>query len=125
MNQRVATRDSWQIIPMSALRVDFLFVLRLTLDEFDRVKRGHIPEEMEDKWFVYHEDGWVYFHRSWTGFCIYQLRIEQEGDDAVVRAAWVTRDREQYRNDDIAEDERVLRLLLFHQFGIGQQPTEA
>lgn len=124
MSQELATRDSWQTTPMSSSRVELPIVLRLTLDEFERVKRGNIPEEMEDKWFVFQEDGWVYFHRSWTGYCIYQLRFEQEGDEAVVREAWVTRDPEHYRNDDIAEDEQLLRSLLFYRFGIGQEPTE-
>lgn len=124
MSQEVATRDSWKTTPMSSSRVELPINLSLTLDEFERVKRGNIPEEMEDKWFVFHEDGWVYFHRSWTGYCIYQLRFELEGIEAVVREAWVTRDPEHYRNDDIAEDEQLLRSLLFYRFGIGLEPTE-
>lgn len=56
MSQRVATRDSWQTIPISSSRAELRFVLRLTIDEFERVKRGNIPEEMGDKWFAFHDD---------------------------------------------------------------------
>jgi hypothetical protein len=79
---------------------------------------------MEDKWFIYHDSGWVYFHRSWTGFCIYKLRFEQVGDQFVVREAWVTRDREQYTNDDIVWDQWFIRSQLFHRFDIGSEPSE-
>jgi len=32
---------------------------------------GLVPEEIEDKWFIYWEDDTLFFHRSWTGNCIY------------------------------------------------------
>lgn len=124
MRSEVATRDSWKTIPMSASRLPVPFELRMTADEFDRVKRGNIPQEMEDKWFIFHEDGWVYFHRSWTGFCIYQVRFEQIDDAVVAKESWVTRDLGQYRNTDLDEDRQQLQILFFYRFGIGTEPSE-
>lgn len=80
MEDQVATRDLWKTSPMSSMRAELPLDLRLTLDEFNRLKRSNIPHEMEDKWFIYQEDGWVLFHRSWTGSCIFQIRFEQDGE---------------------------------------------
>ena len=35
-----------------------------TAPEFERLKAGHIPEAMEDKWFVFYEEPWLYLHRD-------------------------------------------------------------
>lgn len=45
--------------------------LTLTTKEYARLSLGLIPEEMEDKWFIYLEDNKLYCHRSWTGLCAY------------------------------------------------------
>ena len=39
------------------------------------LKLGHIPQEMEDKWFGYIEEDTLHIHRRWTGFCIYIVKI--------------------------------------------------
>lgn len=109
---------------MSPARVELPLELRLTLDEFERVKQGNIPREMEDKWFIFQEDGWVYFHRSWTGHCIFQLRFEQMDNEVVLREAWATRDPKQYTNKNIDEDKRLVRSLMLHRFDIRDEPSE-
>ena len=40
-------------------------------EEFEHIKRGIVPEEMEEKWFIYFEDDKLYFHRSWSGSLIF------------------------------------------------------
>jgi hypothetical protein len=89
--------------------VNGYIAIHLTLDEFQRLKRGSIPKSMDDKWFVFHEDDWVYCHRSWTGYCIYQLRFEQQGREMVVAEAWVNGE---YRSDDLVRDQHAARFLL-------------
>ncbi len=118
MTRDAATRDSWRTTPMPAARVSLPFPLRLTSGEFERLRRGFIPDCMEDRWFVFHEDGWVHFHRSWTGYCIYQIRFEPEGGDVVAREAWASRDPQQYGNPELAEDAQMLRSILRNRFGI-------
>jgi len=44
---------------------------------------------MEDKWFVFEEDGTLHLHRSWTGIEVYRIRFEPEGADRVAREAWM------------------------------------
>ncbi len=45
-------------------------------NELATVACGLIPQEMEDKWFIFLEDDVLWFHRSWTGLCCYQVRLE-------------------------------------------------
>jgi hypothetical protein len=53
---------------------------------------------MEDKWFVYREGDEVFFHRSWTGMCIYVAHLVQDADAWVLRDVTVNRQR---RRDDL------------------------
>jgi O-acetyl-ADP-ribose deacetylase (regulator of RNase III) len=48
------------------------------------IERGLIPHEMEDKWFIFHEDGRLYVHRSWTGLCCYEVAWER----GAISEAW-------------------------------------
>ena len=50
---------------------------QFTDDEFDQITHGLVPKVMEDKWFIFFEDGHLYFHRSWTGVCVYRLRFTE------------------------------------------------
>jgi hypothetical protein len=85
---------------------------RFTLAEMEQVRRGSIPEQMEDKWFVYWENNTLYFHRSWTGICIYIARFHEERDGYVMRDADVNRDPEQYQTTSDDEDLRLLSVLI-------------
>jgi len=95
--KKTATRESWKTEPLPEIRVQLDFSESYAKDEFDRIKQGVIPREMEDKWFIFYEEPWLYFHRSWTGACIYGVRFEssRSGESAV--ESWVSRDTNQYK----------------------------
>ena len=38
------------------------------------------------------------FIRSWTGICIYQVKITDNGDNYEITEAWVNRNFKQYKN---------------------------
>lgn len=63
-----ATRADWKITPMPVARAGITCNRIYSADEFARIQEGHVPEEMEDKWFTFYEEPWLYLHRSWTGF---------------------------------------------------------
>ncbi len=105
-----ASRESGQSLPMPEQRKRLLIERTFTQHEFDRISLGLIAHEMEDKWFVFAEDMQVNFHRSWTGHCIYQIRLEKRDEEYAVAEAWVNRDQEQYRNND---DDYDIALLFF------------
>ena len=53
-------------------------------DEFERIREGFDPQDMDDKWEVFLEEDVLHFHRSWTGFCMFQITFGRHGDRFVV-----------------------------------------
>jgi hypothetical protein len=80
--------------------------------EFEQVTQGVTAREMEDKWDIAFDDPWLYFHRSWTGICIYGLRFERSVTGASVVESWVNRDQAQYRMTSIEYDRAMARFLI-------------
>ncbi len=107
-----ASRDSWKNQPLPEARARLAYAHAFDWDESARVKRGLVPQQAEDKWSIFHEDGWLFFHRSWTGICVYAVRVRAEGDGSAVEEAWVNRDPEQYRATDDAHDVALLSFLV-------------
>ena len=62
--------------------------MTFTKAQYKHLSRGLIPQQMEDKWFVFMESEWLYFHRSWTGKCMYMARIVPAGDGYELVEAW-------------------------------------
>lgn len=107
-----ADRDSWQNEPAPAKRETFTADWEYPREMGDRMSEGHIPRAMEDRWFIMMEDGWLLFHRSWTGYCTFALKVEQTGDGVRITEGWASRDNEQYRSDDIGKDVALIRQLI-------------
>ena len=109
---KAAVKDDWTTFPLpekhAVLAADWYY----NREDVERIKLGLIPEVMEDKWFIYHADGWLFFHRSWTGFCIYEVELIEDGEYARLGVIRVSRDLEQYRKSDDAFDLGLLRFLI-------------
>ncbi len=85
-----------------------------SLEELRMIARGFIPQEMEDKWFMYLDNATLYMHRSWTGICIYQVELQEIANGWAVRQVWINCNPVQYiRKDDCYESERLDRLISF------------
>jgi hypothetical protein len=110
--RKTAKRDSWRTAPMPELRKRVPFERQFTQEEFALMSLGVIPVEMEDKWFIFLEDSQLFFHRSWTGHCIYQLRLEKRAHGYLAAEAWVNRDKDQYQSTDDEEDMALLSFLI-------------
>ncbi len=112
-----ATRTSWKTLPTPAQREPLEFAADFSNAETELLVMGLIPKGMEDKWFVYfegpaHRHGWLLFHRSWTGACIYGLQLEGSPAGARVVDSWVSRDPAQYKGTDVDYDRKLLRFLI-------------
>jgi hypothetical protein len=107
-----ATSVSWQHLPPPAEQVDLGFEATFTQAEAELLRVGLVPQEMEDKWFIYFDDNWLRFHRSWTGALIYALQLAESTKGVHVTASWVNRDPEQYTETDLGYDRNVLRFLI-------------
>ena len=108
----IATRQSWKTLPVPEARAELEFSQTYGLADFDLIKRGLIPQAMEDKWFVFFEESWLYLHRSWTGACIYGVRFQSCEGGFTTMESWVSRDAQQYKWDDIDYDRAVLVFLI-------------
>ncbi len=107
-----ATRDSYRNEPMPEQRTWLVCECHLNEPEYRALVRGLIPQSQDDRWLVFEEDGWLYLHRSWTGHCIYALRLESRGDGWVVTEVWGNGDPEQYAATNEAHEVRRLDRLL-------------
>ena len=82
---QVATRDSWEGLtemPGNCVKVS----LRAELDaaSMDLLRRGHIPEEMEDHWFMYCDEEKIRYFRSWSGIIIFEASYRSSGSGYVI-----------------------------------------
>ncbi len=102
------SRNDWKTEDMPKQRDQFILHRAFTKEQYMSLNKGHIPVEMEDKWFWYMEGNKLYLHRSWTGFCIYIIELQKDGNHKVT----VNRDPEQYKNTDIEQDRENLNTLL-------------
>jgi hypothetical protein len=59
------------------------FERRFTAAEYERLAMGYPPGDMDDHWFIYLEGDTLYFHRNWTGLCMYRLRLRADKDEYV------------------------------------------
>lgn len=124
-----AKESDWKRRDFPAQYVTVLFNRAFTQDEMNLITMGIIPAEMEDKWFIYWKEERLYFHRSWTGACMYIVRFKQEGDYFKMYQADVNRDTEEYGETDNNRDIRSIntlidRLLLKNKVSISQSGDE-
>ena len=78
-----------------------------------KIKQGLIPEEMEDKWFMYYSDSCLHVHRSWSGFTIYIVRFNEQDDGGAVAVDFrANRDPEQYKETKNERDKEMLTFVI-------------
>ena len=112
MRKERATANTWKIKPMPAACKELAVSGSYTAAEYEQISFGYIPQDQQDKWFVYLEGQWLHFHRSWTGSCIFQLQLvpAETGYEAVKAIA--NRDPEQYRSSGDEPDVKLIAHLV-------------
>ena len=122
--EQPASAADWNIRPLpekhAVLKLDFT----LDANEAAAIRKGFIPQVMEEKWFSYYANDTLFQHRSWTGFCIDQIHFVPDGDGLRATHAEVSREPEQWgETDDDADIRRiesmVRELARFHLSGKG------
>jgi hypothetical protein len=98
--------------PLPRLRIQIPFERSFTRQEFLRLSQGFLAESMNDRWNMFFKDPWLTVVRSWTGFCIYKVRIEKNGTEYKVAKVLISRDRRQYGGDDPREEAELLSFLI-------------
>ena len=119
MSQQGVTAASWKHEPMSSERARIRYLDKFTPREMDTIRLGYVPEEMEEKWFIYMEGDWLYLHQSWTGDCTFMVKFYQGTYHYRIAEAWATRDGIERgtlkRKDDAREIRFLIRFLLLHE----------
>jgi len=107
-----AKRSDWGTKELPLKRITISLNRSFSPDEIQRMRTGVVPEQMEDKWFIYWENNSLFFHRSWTGSCIYVARFTIEGDCQRMVEAEVNRDPEQYGGTSDEHDSKMISYLI-------------
>lgn len=109
---KVAKQTDWVIELMPDKKATISLDRFFSLKEMKLIRRGLIPDQMEDKWFVYFQKDALYFHRSWTGICIFIVRFVREGEGSRMTEADVCRDRDRITESQIKEDAAMIVYLI-------------
>jgi hypothetical protein len=112
-------KEDWKTGPSPNDREDLGYQNSFLGSDAEKLIAGHRPTVMEDKWFVYSEDGWVYFVRSWTGYHIFAIQLAEISSGSVnVIASWVSTDLNQYQSRGIEDDIKSLNAIVNALFNI-------
>ena len=68
--------------------------------EYESIQAGHIPEDMDDKWFMYADGDVLHCHRSWTGLSVYQVMFTPKAERYSIN-------RILFNSEDINESRKV------------------
>lgn len=82
----IAKPEHWKHEPLSDA-TPIPYRATFSAAQFECLKRGLIPRDMEDKWFVYLDQLQLFFHRSWTGQAVYRVALEGRGNEYEVTKA--------------------------------------
>ena len=85
MRNMRASRTSWQIEPFKE-GVPLSYRAAFNGEQFAILMEGHIPQQMEDHWFIYYEEPYLCMHRSWTGTPVYRLTLKSLPGGAEIQA---------------------------------------
>lgn len=105
----VAVKSDWSTEPMPDQQDSFTLERSFADEEISNLRKGNVPDEMEDKWFFYMKHNKLFAHRSWTGILVYVVEFDY---DTNVHKVTVNRDIEQYTCQSIEEDRNNLNDLL-------------
>lgn len=116
---KAAKPTDWKTKSLPSKRTSIRLDRTLSSKEMQRIRLGLVPVQMEDKWFIYWKNNALFFHRSWTGFCIYVVRFATEGENCRMIEADVNRNPEQYTETNDERDAEMISylvdVLLLHQ----------
>lgn len=106
--RQIVKQTDWKNEPMPDTQEVTSYNRKLSTDEYEALLYGLCPESMDDKWFVYAQDGWLYIHRSWTGYCLFKLQLQVTDGNHFLTNWVINRDPNQYNSQGIERDIYIL-----------------
>ncbi|WP_308288873.1 ADP-ribosylglycohydrolase family protein [Streptomyces humicola] len=95
--------------------------LTWTPGQWQRIRLGIASQAMEEKWNVYLDGDRMFWHRSWTGHCIFEVAVEQTAHGWRPTGAWVESDRGTYQRGTNEAESLFLHILLDQYFAKGER----
>ncbi len=86
-----AEATSWKREPFKE-GVPIPLSLEIHKGQIERISKGLIPQEMEDKWFIYFDEPYLFLHRSWTGQPVFKLKFTESPTGYSVSEALLSAD---------------------------------
>lgn len=80
--------------------------------EWERIRRGHVPQHADDPWFAFVEGDRLSIHRSTTGAGIYSVRFRRELSGWRIVSAEVESDPQVHLPGNDDEESRALQTLI-------------
>ena len=78
---KIAKSTSWKTEPMPPTDISRIEVnISVTEKDMLIIRKGHIPEAMEDHWFMYCDDEYIRYFRSWSGMCAFEAHFHKVED---------------------------------------------
>ena len=108
--KKKATAKSWKTEPMQDRPLELPMDFALSDAQMAIISLGHIPEVMEDHWFMYCDEAWIRYHRSWSGLCAFEAGYEQSADG--YRIVTLRMHAEDDRSEQYAAKQKALFLAL-------------
>lgn len=72
---KIATRKDWKREPVPNMAISFDLKLNLSAERYEALKRGNVPSNM-DQWFIFYEQGKLYFYRC-SGLCCFTVTLNE------------------------------------------------
>jgi hypothetical protein len=109
---KIAVSTDWKTKRLPAKQTTVLLDRSFNSEEMGKIKKGLIPQQMEDKWFIYYDSGKLFFHRSWTGFCLYVVSFVEDGQNGSMTKADINRNPIQYTETNDEKDIKMISFLI-------------
>lgn len=114
--EEVATQDSWKTMPMGE-HVTLVEDLFLPDKEFELLKWGHVPERMEDHWFMYCDEQTIRYYRSWTGHCVYIASYQKNNGGIKINSLQVSVEEKPSNPISVRKDVALFLALILEECG--------
>lgn len=110
---KVASPDDWKTEPMPESTRE-ASTLKLSIpvsnEAMSIIQKGHIPEAQEDHWFMYCDDEYIRYYRSWTGMCAFEAHYHKETECFIIDELTINHALAQF---GVNGDEAAMRLFKY------------
>jgi hypothetical protein len=107
MNDQPVSGSDWKVQKMPKSHATIPVSRAFSASEMEKIRIGFRPEDMDDRWFIFYENDCLHIFRSWSGYCIYALRFEKDGENHVACELKANRNAKQYRGSDDSYDSQM------------------